>query len=125
MIEVIVAIVILFMAVSAVLYFYSQRMESQQRIKEKYRLIRTAREFVDTFINDKTMADEENGQRETADFIITWKVFPAEEEKEIIFSSGRRPVAQLKRVHLEFTAKATGNRVLDLHFLINTISPPQ
>jgi hypothetical protein len=115
------------MAVAAVFYFYSQSMEHQAKLKEKYRILRIGKQFVDSYIfsTDPEKLTMTDGKREVEDFILQWNVYPVEDEREVIFTSGLLPLAQLKRVHLEIIKKTTGKSVLDLHFLVNTISPPE
>ena len=78
LIEVILAITLLFMVIAAVFYFYSNLMENQGKIKEKYALLRTAREFVDSivFSGDRGLALESGGKRETDRFLLRWKIIP-------------------------------------------------
>jgi prepilin-type N-terminal cleavage/methylation domain-containing protein len=125
LIEVLISITILFLVIGAVFYFYSQLMDNQAKLKEKYTILRIGKEFVDSFIfgNDPDMLARSGGQREERDFILHWNIYPAEDERAVLFTSGVAPMAQLKRVHLEIIKKDTGNSVLDLHFLVNTISP--
>jgi prepilin-type N-terminal cleavage/methylation domain-containing protein len=127
LIELILAITILFMAVAAVFYFYSQSLEHQAKLKERYRVLRIGKQFVDSYIfsTDPEKLTMTDGKREVEDFILQWNVYPVEDEREVIFTSGVLPLAQLKRVHLEIIKKTTGKSVLDLHFLVNTISPPE
>ena len=126
LIEVIVSIAILFLAIAAVFYFYSNLMDNQTKLKEKYVILRISREFVDSmvFSNDPYMTERKSGRREAEGFILDWKINPAEEKRDVLFTSGLAPVAQLQRVHLEVIKKKTGKKVLDLHFLLNTISTP-
>lgn len=125
LIEVLVSITILFLVIGAVFYFYSQLMDNQAKLKEKYTILRIGKEFVDSFIfgNDPDMLARSGGQREERDFILRWNIYLAEDERAVLFTSGVAPMAQLKRVHLEIIKKDTGKSVLDLHFLVNTISP--
>jgi prepilin-type N-terminal cleavage/methylation domain-containing protein len=126
LIEVLLAITLLFMVISAVFYFYSNLMENQGKIKEKYALLRTAREFVDSlvFSGDRGLTLGSGGKRETDRFLLRWKIYPAEKPREVIYSSGMAPTAQLKRVHVQFFRKETKRQVLELHFLVNAIYPP-
>ena len=138
LIEVLVSITILFLVIkashilvvvvlviAAVFYFYSHLMDNQAKLKEKYTILRIGKEFVDSFIfgNDPDMLARSGGQREERDFVLRWNIYPAEDERAVLFTSGVAPMAQLKRVHLEIIKKDTGKSVLDLHFLVNTISP--
>jgi type II secretory pathway pseudopilin PulG len=126
LIEVIIAITILFLVIGSIFYYYSQVMENQAKLKEKYRILRIAREFVDSmvFSNDTVMLAMTEGKSEIEDFQLRWHVYPVEDGREVLFTSGILPLAQLKRVHLEIIKKGTGKSVLDLHFLLNTISSP-
>jgi prepilin-type N-terminal cleavage/methylation domain-containing protein len=125
LIEVLVSITILFLVIAAVFYFYSHLMDNQVKLKEKYTILRIGREFVDSLIfgNDPEMLASSRGQREERDFVLRWNIYPAEDERAVLFTSGVAPMAQLNRVHLEIIKKDTGKSVLDLHFLVNTISP--
>jgi prepilin-type N-terminal cleavage/methylation domain-containing protein len=127
LIEVIVAITILFLVVASVFYFYSNLMENQAKLKEKYRILRIGKEWVDSFIfgNDPELLMVKKGQRKVEDFILRWEMHPVEDGREVLFTSGIAPLAQLQLVHLELLKTNTGNNVLDLHFLVNTISPPE
>ncbi|MCP5048975.1 MAG: type II secretion system protein [bacterium] len=125
LIEVVVSIALLFMVVAAVFYFYSNLMDNQGRIKEKYALLRIAREFVDSFaFSGGGGLNMDGGRREIEGFMLMWTSEPAEDEREVLFSSGVLPVAQLKRVHLQIFNKMTRQQVLELDFLLNTISRP-
>ena len=125
LIEVLVSITILFLVIGAVFYFYSHLMDNQAKLKEKYTILRIGKEFVDSFIfgNDPEMLAGSGGKREERDFVLRWNIYPAEDERAVLLTSGVAPMAQLKRVHLEIIKKDTGKSVLDLHFLVNTISP--
>lgn len=125
LIEVIISVVILFMTVAAVFHFYSQRIDNHMRIKEKYNQIRIAREFVDTMINDPQLAIDEKGRNETEAYTLQWHAYPIEEKREVVFSSGKRPTAQLKRIHLDIVSKTSSHTQLSLDFLVNVIAPPQ
>jgi len=126
LIEVIISITVLFLAVASVFYFYSNLMNNQEKLKEKYTILRITREFVDTLIfsNDPDMTDKNSGRLESEGFILKWDIYPAGEKRDVLFTSGLQPQAQLKRVYLEVIKKETGKKVLDLHFLKNTISMP-
>jgi prepilin-type N-terminal cleavage/methylation domain-containing protein len=126
LIEVIIAIAVLFLAIAAVFYFYSNLMGNQAKLKEKYTILRISREFVDSvvFSGDLAVRARNKGRREAEGFILKWDIYPAEEKREVLFTSGIAPLAQLNRVHLEVIKKATGKRVLELHFLLNNISSP-
>lgn len=128
LIEVIIAIAVLFLAVASVFYFYSNLMDNQAKLKEKYTILRISREFVDSLVFsndfDVTGKGKGRGRREAGGFILAWDIYPAEEKREILFTSGIAPLAQLNRVHLQVIKKETGKRVLELHFLINSISAP-
>lgn len=125
LIEVLVSITILFLVIGAAFYFYSQLMENQVKLKEKYTILRIGKEFVDAFVfgNNPEMLALSGGQREERDFVLRWNIYPVEDERAVLFTSGVAPMAQLKRVHLEIIKKDTGKSVLDLHFFVNTISP--
>ncbi|UCH94033.1 MAG: type II secretion system protein [Candidatus Aminicenantes bacterium] len=125
LIEVLVSITILFLVIASVFYFYSHLMDNQAKLKEKYKILRMGKEFVDSFIfgSDPEILSITGGQREVEDFILRWNIYPAEDERAVLFTSGVAPMAQLKRVHLEIIKAETGKSVLDLHFLVNTISP--
>jgi prepilin-type N-terminal cleavage/methylation domain-containing protein len=125
LIEVLVSITILFLVIGAAFYFYSQLMENQVKLKEKYTILRIGKEFVDAFVfgNNPEILAVSGGQREERDFVLRWNIYPAEDERAVLFTSGVAPMAQLKRVHLEIIKKDTGKSVLDLHFFVNTISP--
>jgi prepilin-type N-terminal cleavage/methylation domain-containing protein len=125
LIEVLVSITILFLVIGAAFYFYSQLMENQVKLKEKYTVLRIGKEFVDAFVfgNDPDRLVRSGGQREERDFVLRWNIYPVEDERAVLFTSGVAPMAQLKRVHLEIIKKDTGKSVLDLHFFVNTISP--
>ena len=125
LIEVIVSITILFLVVASVFYFYSHLMDNQAKLKEKYRVLRIGKECVDSFIfgNDPGLLTVKKGRREIEDFILLWEMNPVEDGREVLFTSGLAPLAQLQLVHLELLKTNTGNNVLDLHFLVNTISP--
>lgn len=126
LIEVILAITLLFMVVAAVFYFYSNLMDNQGKIKEKYILLRVAREFVDSFVftQDRGLALQKRGRREIEGYILEWRIAAAEPPREVVYSSGIAPTAQLKRVYVRFIKKDTGNQVLDLHFFVNAVYPP-
>jgi prepilin-type N-terminal cleavage/methylation domain-containing protein len=125
LIEVLISITILFLVIGAVFYFYSHLMDNQARFREKYTILRIGKEFVDSFIpgNDPGMLAGSGGQREERDFVLRWNIYPVEDERAVLFTSGVAPMAQLKRVHLEIIKKKTGKSVLDLHFLVNTVLP--
>ena len=127
LIEVIVSITILFLVVAAVFYFYSHLMDNQARLKEKYRILRIGKEWVDSFIfgNNQELLAVKKGQRQIEDFILLWEMNPIEDGREVLFTSGLAPLAQLQLVHLKLLKKNTGKSVLDLNFLVNTISPPE
>ena len=125
LIEVLVSITILFLVIGAVFYFYSHLMDKQEKLKEKYTILRIGKEFVDSFVfgNNPDMLAGGGGQREERDFVLRWNIYPVEDERAVLFTSGVAPMAQLKRVHLEIIHKDTGNSVLDLHFFVNTVLP--
>lgn len=127
LIEVLVSITILFLVIGAVFYFYSHLTDNQVKLKEKYAILRIGKEFVDSFIfgNEPDILARSGGQREERDFVLRWNIYPAEDERAVLFTSGVAPMAQLKRVHLEIIKKNTGKSVLDLHFLVNTILPAE
>ncbi len=126
LLEVIIAISLLFMVVAAVFYFYGNLMENQGKIKEKYKLLRVSRAFVDSFVfrGRASIPGQQKGQLEEEDFILKWNTFPIENKREVLFSSGEAPMAQLKRVHVEIFKKGKGNRVMELQFLVNVFSNP-
>ncbi len=106
----------------AVFYFYSNQANHQEKLKEKYTVIRLARQFVDNVINDASNRYGESGSEETEGFILEWKRYPAEDRRDIVLSSGLPPQTQLHLVHLQVFKKETGNNVLELHFLRNRIT---
>ena len=126
MIEVILAITLLFTVIAAVFYFYSNLMGNQEKVKEKYTLLRVAREFVDSFVftQDRGLAMQKKGRREIEGFILKWNTYPAEEPREVIYSSGIAPTAQLKRVYVRFFKKESNQQVYDMLFLVNVVYPP-
>lgn len=122
LLEVVIAISLLFMVVAAVFYFYANMMENEGKIREKYTLLRITRQFVDAFVFRS--ADEAGeGTKEQEGFILKWKIFPAGERRDIFYSSGIVPQAQLNRVHLWVLHKNTKKQVMELQFLVNTILP--
>ena len=126
LIEVIISIAVLFLAIASVFYFYSNLMNNQAKLKEKYTILRVTREFVDSFIfsNDPDLTNKNSGQMEAEGFVLKWDIYPADEKKDILFISGLPPQAQLNRVYLQIVKKETGKKVLDLHFLKNITSTP-
>jgi prepilin-type N-terminal cleavage/methylation domain-containing protein len=126
LIEVIISITILFLVVASVFYFYSHLMDNQARLKEKYRVLRIGKEWVDRFVfgNEPELLAVRKGQREVEDFILLWEINPVEEERDVLLTSGIAPLAQLQLVHLELLQKRTGKSVFNLHFLVNIITPP-
>jgi len=126
LIEVLVSITILFLVIAAVFYFYYHSMDNQVKLKEKYRVMRISKEFIESFIfgNDWDLSVINQGQEEVEDFILQWNSYPIQDARDVILTSGVAPKAQLKRVHLRVIKKETGKSVLDLHFLVNTVIPP-
>lgn len=126
LIEVVVSITLLFMVVAAVFYFYSNLMDNQGKFKEKYALLRISREFVDSFVfsSDRAEAMQKGGRIIVEGFILRWRVSPVEKKREVLYSSGMPPMAQLHRVHLQIFKKQGGKQLLELKFLANIIFPP-
>ncbi len=125
LIEVIVSITLLFIVVAAVFYFYSNMMDNEGKIREKYTLLRITKEFIDSFAfrSADEAAKPGGGANEREGFILQWRIYPAEERRDVFFSSGVVPQAQLNRVHLRIVKKETKKQVLELQFLVNTILP--
>jgi type II secretory pathway pseudopilin PulG len=126
LLEVIIAIALLFMVVAAVFYFYGNLMANQGKIKEKYKLLRISRAFVDSFVfrGQASIPGQQKGRLEKEGFILLWNIFPVENKREVLFSSGVVPMAQLNRVHLEILKKENRSRVMELNFLVNVFSKP-
>jgi prepilin-type N-terminal cleavage/methylation domain-containing protein len=122
LIEVVVSITIFAMVMVSVFYFFSNSMNNQEKLKEKYTILRISREFIDTFIEGWNRADGLKGSQEKENFILAWDMTPVEEPKDLLFSSGRAPVVQLNLVRLRVVKIETEETVLDLDFLVNTIS---
>ncbi|MCP4150048.1 MAG: type II secretion system protein [bacterium] len=122
LIEVIVAITLFTMVIGAVFYFYSNYMNNQAKLKERYAVMRISRDFIDAFISDPANIDSPGGTEEIEGFILDYQLYPAGKKEEVLLTSGRPPMAQLKVVHLQVIQKNTGKNLLDLHFLYNTIS---
>lgn len=121
LIEVLVSVALFAMIMGAVFYFYSNSMTHQAKLKEKYTLLRISREFVDSFINYNNHK-QSNGLDEKEGFLFEWTMTPIEEKKDIIFSSGIPPTAQLNVVHVNVIKKESKQNVLNLDFLVNAIS---
>lgn len=122
LIEVVVAITIFALVMTAVFYFFSNSMNNQEKLKEKYTILRISREFIDTFIEGWNRSEGMKGSQEKENFILAWDMTPVEEPKDLLFSSGRAPIVQLNLVRLHVIKKETNEPVLDLDFLVNTIS---
>ncbi len=123
LIEVVIAIMIFMLVMVAVFHYFSGMMSHQEKLKEKYRLIRVAREAIDSFL-DKS-AVEESGSWEKEGFLIKWEAFPAEDKRRIPYTAGATAFAQLKLIHL--TIHTAGERTLlaAYDFLINDYSTLQ
>ncbi len=122
LIEVIVAIVIFSMVMAAVFYFYSNAIDNQGKLREKYTILRISRQFVDSFTAGAVPWDGRRGQQDMGDFVMDWKMFPVEDGREVVFTSGRPPLAQLNVVRLRVIKKETNLQVYSLDFLFNTIA---
>ncbi|MCP4217096.1 MAG: type II secretion system protein, partial [bacterium] len=121
LIEVVIAITIFAMVAGAVFYFYSNQVDNQIKLKEKYSLMRLTRQFIDTFTGDENNRNIENGSTEMEDYVFEWTLHAVEKPREVRMTSGLAPLAQLKLVHLQVFRKKNGGQVLSLDFLFNTI----
>ncbi len=126
LIEVLVSIALLFMTIGAVFYFYSHMMDNHSRLKEKYKVLRIAREFVDSLVfgHNPAMLSAKSGSKAVENYLLAWNIYPSGEPKELLFTSGIPPMVQLKRVHLQIFKKGTSRAILELQFLVNTIFEP-
>lgn len=122
LIEVIISIAIFSIVMVAVFYFYSNTMNNQEKIREKYTILRISREFIDSFTANTENWVTPKGSQDKENFILQWEMNPVEDGKEIIFTSGRAPVARLHMVHLWVIKKETGNAVMELDFLYNHVA---
>ncbi|MDQ1354686.1 MAG: hypothetical protein QG657_4995 [Acidobacteriota bacterium] len=121
LVEVVVSVALFAMVMGAVFYFYANSMSNQAKLKEKYTMLRISREFVDSFINYNTR-EQKKGLDEKEGFLLEWSMSPVEEKKDVIFSSGVLPTAQLNRVHVNVINKESKQTVLQMDFLVNAVS---
>jgi len=121
LVEVVVSVALFAMVMGAVFYFYANSMSNQAKLKEKYTLLRVSREFVDSFINYNTR-EQTKGLDEKEGFLLEWTMTPVEEKKDVIFSSGVPPTAQLNMVHVNVINKASKQTALQMEFLVNAVS---
>jgi len=126
LIEVVVATTLLFMVTGAVFYFYSNLMDRQGKIKRKYIVLRLAREFMDGFVFNHQQLPRyaPGGKSEREGFRLEWNTAPAEQAREVLYSSGLPPMAQLHRVNCRIINLESGNQVMELNFLVNIIFKP-
>ena len=123
LLEVVIAIMIFMIVMVAVFQYFSGMMNHQEKIKEKYRLIRVARETIDSFLNNPPT--EESGSVEKEGFLIQWEIFPAEDKRRIPYTGGAATFAQLKLVHLQVLSARDRDELARYDFLINDYSTLQ
>lgn len=120
LIEVVVSILLFSIVIGSVFYFFSNSMQNQIKLREKYRLLRISRESIDFFINNSSV--EKYGRREKEDYIIEWEIYPAEEKRKMMYMGGGASFVQLKLVHLRVKKKGDKESEFDYNFLINGLS---
>lgn len=123
LLEVVIAIMIFMIVMVAVFQYFSGMMNHQEKIKEKYRLIRVARETIDSFLNNSAVS--ETGSFEKEGFLVKWEIFPAEDKRRIPYTGGATTFAQLKLVHLTILRERSREEVARYDFLINDYSTMQ
>ena len=123
LLEVVIAIMIFMIVMVAVFQYFSGMMNHQEKIKEKYRLIRVARETIDSFLN--TPDGAESGSIEKEGFLLKWEIFPAEDKRRIPYTGGATTFAQLKLVHLTILRGRGREEVARYDFLVNDYSTMQ
>jgi len=123
LLEVVIAIMIFMLVMVAVFHYFSGMMNHQEKLREKYRLIRVAREAIDHFIGEPVQ--EASGSWQKEDFVVRWETFPAEDKRRIPYTVGATSFAQLKLVHLTITRAGTQTQLASYDFLINDYSTLQ
>ncbi len=123
LLEVVIAIMIFMLVMVAVFQYFSGMMNHQEKLKEKYRLIRVARETIDSFLDNSVTA--ESGSQEKEGFLINWEIFPAEDKRRIPYTGGATTFAQLQLVHLTIRKSGDRKELAVYDFLINDYSTLQ
>jgi prepilin-type N-terminal cleavage/methylation domain-containing protein len=115
LLEVLISILILSLIVLSVFYFYSGIIGNQQKLNERYKILRISREFIDNFREIKNY-----GKEEREGLLLEWEAFPIEEPRKMMRSAGGLDrFLQLKLVHLEILRKSNKKSLLSLNFVYN------
>ena len=117
LIEVLVSITIFALVIVAAFYFFSGTIDNHRRLSEKYVLLQTARQFIDSFDSGESTGVEEDDV-----YRIEWQAFPLHEPRRMAgggMQTRLREGLQLRLVHLEMIEKEGDKISLRLDFLTN------
>jgi prepilin-type N-terminal cleavage/methylation domain-containing protein len=118
LIEVLASITILFLVLATVFYYFSGSMRSQQKLSQKYILLRISREFIDNFNYTR-----DRGRLEKEGYILDWQCYPLEKSRVYldVMNSGSLEM-QLKLIHLDVFPIQNSQNKLSINFIYNAFA---
>ncbi len=117
LIEVLVSITLFFITMVSVFHYFSNHIQNHNKISEKYKILRITKDFIDSFKWSTPLQKE--GTSNIEEYVIKWKMFPIEDKRRVLNTSGRLTYFQLSLVKMSLINKNSKKQLYKTSFLVN------